>query len=128
MKTNLRIILALIIYLLTTGLVTLYYGFNFYNFVHRKGDELFYFALFLMITSTILQVLISQTTGVLSLKFALLSPLANGILSFILGFVFWDLTELEGIPRHLIFIYGGCYLLILCLLIIAKVVAYHKSE
>ena len=115
-------ILTLVIYLLVIGLLTIYYGYNFSKFVHYKGDEFNYYVLFLLTSSAIFNIFISQTTKILSLKFGLLTTLLNSFISLILGFIFWTVTEISGIPRHLIFIYGGCYLLILSSLTILKAI------
>ena len=119
-------VIALVIYLLTIGLLTNYYGYNFSKFVHYKGDEFFYYIVFLLTTSAIFNIFVSLTTKVLTIKFGLLTTISNGFISLIIGFIFWTVTEISGIPRHLIFIYGGCYLLFLFLLTILKVIKYEE--
>ena len=119
-------ILSLVIYVFVIGLLTIYYGHNFSKFVHYKGDEFNYYVIFLLTSSAIFNLFISQTTKILSLKFGLLTTVFNGFISLILGFIFWTVTEIDGIPRQLIFIYGGCYLLVLSSLTIFKVIKYQE--
>ena len=93
-----------------TGALTVYHAFNFSDYIHWKGDETIDYTLFLLVTSVLFQVLVSIVVKAIDWKAALLATIANFILSFIFGFGILMVSGLEGFPRHMIFIYGGCFL------------------
>jgi hypothetical protein len=107
---QLTILILLAVYLLATAWWTVYHSFNFSDYVHRKGDETLDYTLYLLLTSIIFQGLIWTISKVLDWKFAVLGTIVNYIFSFILGFGILTISGLSGIPRHLIFIYGACYM------------------
>jgi hypothetical protein len=107
-QTTILILLAL--YVLTVGAVTVYHAFNFSDYIHWKGDETIDYTLFLLFTSTLFQGLIWLLTKVFDWKAVTLATIVNFILSFIVGFGLLIISGLSGIPRHLILLYGGCYM------------------
>ena len=120
-----KVLVALIIYLTTIILLTIYYGYNFDKYVHWKGNEFFYYVLFLLVTSSLFQIIISQTTKAMTITYGFIFTIVNCGLSFVLGFIFWTVSNISGIPRHLIFIYGGCFLTILSTVTILKALKYR---
>jgi hypothetical protein len=63
-----------------------------------------------LLTSMMFQGLVWVVTKTVNWKAIILSTLGNFIVSFILGFAILMVSGLSGIPRHMIFVYGGCYL------------------
>ncbi len=107
-KTTTLVLLTL--YVLLIGGLTIYHAFNFSDYVSKKGDETINYTLFLLITSIVFQGIVWMVTKVLDWKTVTLATFVNFILSFIVGFGFLTISGLSGIPRHLIFLYGGCYM------------------
>jgi hypothetical protein len=107
-KTTILILLTL--YVLALGVLTIYHAFNFSDYIHMKGDETIDYILFLLFTSILFQGLVWILTRVFDWKAATLATIVNFILSIIVGFEILMISGLGGIPRHLIFLYGGCYI------------------
>jgi hypothetical protein len=104
------ILILLTLYVLTIGGLTVYHAFNFSDYIHWKGDETIDYTLFLLFTSILFQGLVCVLTKVFDWKAVTLATIVNFILSFIVGFGLLMISGLSGIPRHLIFLYGGCYM------------------
>jgi uncharacterized Tic20 family protein len=99
----------LALYVVTIGGLTIYHAFNFSDYAHSKGDETINYTIFLLLTSVLFQGLIWIIVKVFDWKAAILATIVNFILSCVLGFGILMVSGLSGIPRHLIFLYGGCY-------------------
>jgi hypothetical protein len=108
---QLTILILLVGYLLIVGTLTIYHAFNFSDYVRWKGDETFNYTLFLLVTAVLFQVLVWLVVKSIDWKAVVLTTIVNFILSFIAGFGIFIVSGLEGFPRHLIFIYGGCFLI-----------------
>jgi hypothetical protein len=104
------ILILLTLYVLTIGGLTVYHAFNFSDYIHSKGDETIGYTLFLLFTSILFQGLIWVLTKVFDWKAATLATIVTYILSFIVGFGLLMISGLSGIPSHLIFLYGSCYM------------------
>jgi hypothetical protein len=76
-----------------------------------KGDETFNYTLFLLLTAVLFQGLVWLVIKSIDWKAAVLSTIVNFILSFIVGFGIFVVSGLEGFPRHLILVYGSCFLI-----------------
>jgi hypothetical protein len=76
----------------------------------RKGNETINFTLFLLVTSVLFHGLVWFIVKTIDWKSVILSTVVNFILSFIIGIGILMISGLSGIPRHMIFVYGGCYL------------------
>lgn len=100
------------LYLIGTACWSIYHALNFSNYVHRKGGETIDYTLYLLMTSILFQVIVWIVSRVLVWKLAMLATAVNYIVSFVLGFAILMLSGLSGIPKHLIFIYGGCFMTI----------------
>jgi hypothetical protein len=107
---QLTILTLLAVYVLIIGALTVYHAYNFSDYVHVKGDETLNYTLFLLLTSLLFQGLIWIITETFDWKAVILGTIVNFILSFIVGFGILMLSDLNDTPRHLIFIYGGCYM------------------
>jgi hypothetical protein len=107
---QLTILILLAGYVLTTGALTIYHAYNFSVYVHWKGDETIYYTLFLLLTSIFFQGAVWTVVKAIDWKAASLATIVNSALSFIVGFGIFMVSDLEGFPRHLIFIYGACFL------------------
>lgn len=107
---QLTILILLAVYVLAVSGLTVYHGLNFSDYAHRKGDETIDYTLFLLMSSVLFQGLIWMIAKTLDWKAVILGTIVNFILSFIIGFGILMVIGLSGIPRHLIFLYGGCYL------------------
>lgn len=121
MTTKQIISILLIIYILAIIGLTIFHAFNFSDYIHVKGDETIYYTLFLLITSILFQTLISLVTRTIDWKTTPLATIVNFIISFIAGFGILMITGLSGIPKHLIFIYGGCYMTIFSVVTIIQI-------
>jgi hypothetical protein len=55
---QLTILTLLAVYILTISGLTVYYGFNFSDYVHRMRDEIIDYTLFLLLTSILFQGLV----------------------------------------------------------------------
>jgi hypothetical protein len=104
------ILILLTLYALTISGLTIYHALNFSDYVHWKGDETIYYTLFLLFTSILFQGLVWIVTKVFDWKAATLATIINFIISFIVGFGVLMISGLSGVPKHLIFVYGSCYL------------------
>lgn len=117
---QLRVLIGLLVYVIVIGSLTIYHAYNFSNYTHTKGDESINYTFFLLLTSIIFQ-------GVLWMakkntwKYSILATLVNYILSFFLGFSILMLSGLSGIPKHLILIYSGCYLILFSGIVILQI-------
>jgi hypothetical protein len=107
-----KMLISLTLYDLIIGGLTIYHGFNFSDYVHWKGDETTYYILFLLFTSFLFYIF----SGIFDLKAATLAIIINFVLSFFMGLGLLLISGLSGITRHLIFIYGGCYMTFLTIL------------
>jgi len=110
-KKRRTILILLLGYVLTIGWLTIYHAFNFSDYVHWKGDETINYTLFLLLTSVLFQGLIWMIVKEFDWKAAILGTVGNFVCSFFIGFGILMVSGLSGIPRHLIFLYGGCYLI-----------------
>jgi hypothetical protein len=110
MSRQLTILILLTIYVLTAIGLTVYHAYNFSDYVHRKGDETMNYTFYLLLTSVVFQGLLYIVTKTFDWKATFLATVVNFIISFIIGFGILMLSGLSGIPRHMIFVYGGCYL------------------
>ena len=107
---QLTILILLAGYVVTIVALTIYHAFNFSDYVHWKGDETINYTFFLLLTSVALQVIIWMIVKTIDWKAVILATIANFIFSFIVGFGILTALGLSGIPKHLIFVYGGCYM------------------
>jgi hypothetical protein len=98
-------------YVLVMGMLSIYHAYNFSDYVHWKGDETIYYTLFLLVTSVVFQAIVWLMMKKIFWKATLLATIVNFFLSFIIGFAILIISGLSGIPRHIIFIYGGWYLM-----------------
>lgn len=89
--------------------LTIYHAYNFSNYIHIKGDETFYYIKYLLFASILFQGLIWIITKKLDWKAAVTATIGNSIVSLILGFGIITIIGLSGIPRHMIFVYGSCF-------------------
>jgi hypothetical protein len=105
------VLILLAAYILIMGALTIYHAFNFSDYIHWKGNETINYTWFLLVTSVIFQIIVSLVAKRIDWKSAILGTIINFILSYIIGVGILILSGLEGIPRELIFIYGGCYLI-----------------
>ena len=106
--------------MLTAVGLTIYHAYNFSDYIHWKGDETIDYTLFLLFTSVVFQVLVWIVTKTFDWKAATLATIVNCILSFVVGFGLLMISGLSGIPRHLIFLYGGCYITFFTIVIILQ--------
>jgi hypothetical protein len=114
------VLISLAIYVFTVGGLTIYHAFNFTDYIHRKGDETIDYTYFLLFTSILFQGAIWVITKVFDWKAVVFATIANFILSYIVGLGVLMVSGLSGIPRHLIFTYGGCYLTFLSIVTVAQ--------
>jgi len=114
------ILILLTLYVFAIVALTIYHAFNFSNYIHRKGDETANYIFFLLLTSLLLQGLIWITTKTFDWKAVVLSTVVNFFVSFIVGLIILRISGLTGIPKHLIFLYGGCYLTFFVLVTITQ--------
>jgi hypothetical protein len=114
------ILVLLIIYIVAACRLTIYHAYNFSDYVHVKGDETSDYIKCLLWTSILFQGLIWIITKTLNWKTALVATIGNSIISFILGFIIILTSGLSGIPRHLIFVYGACFMTIFALVTIMQ--------
>jgi|LakMenE18May11ns_1017448.scaffolds.fasta_scaffold8309591_1 hypothetical protein len=121
------IFVLLIGYVVAAGRLTIYHAYNFSNLVHVKGDETFDYIKYLLWTSIIFQGLIWIITRTLDWKTAIVATIGNTIISFILGFIIIMASGLSGIPRHLIFVYGACFMTIFALVTIKQIRKLKKN-
>lgn len=110
------ILILVITFVVATYRVTIYHAYNFSDYVHKKGDETFDYIKYLLLASILFQGLIWIITKTFDWKAALFATVGNSIVSFILGFMIMMASGLSGIPRHLMFVYGGCFVTIFALL------------
>jgi hypothetical protein len=106
------IIILLIAFVAVACRLTIYHAYNFSDYIHIKGDEIFAYVKYLLLASMLFQGLIWLIAKTLDWKIAIAATVGNSIISFILGFGIIMMSGLSGIPRHLIFVYGGCFLII----------------
>lgn len=106
------IFVLLAIYVSVIGIWTDYHAHHFSYYIHQKGDEVSYYVWILFLTSVLFQVLICIIGKKIDWKPALLSTVVNVIVSFIIGACILMMSTVSGIPKHLIFIYGICYITI----------------
>ena len=126
MPIKFKAFVTLFIYLTIAVPLTIYYGNNFSRFVHSKGQEFFNYVLVLVTTNILFNVAVWSSTG-FNVLMRLLTPLIICLVSFILGLIVWQVTDITGIPRHLIFIYGGSHLSIFTLGTIVLAFKFDKS-
>ena len=122
------ILILLTLYALTMGGLTIYHAINFSDYIHWKGDEVINYTLFLLVTSILFQGLVYVFTKSFDLKAATLATIVNFIVSFIVGFGLLLISGLSGIPRHLIFLYGGCYLTLFTIITIWQAKKQNRTE
>jgi hypothetical protein len=103
-------IIFLTIYIFAVALFTFYYGNNFSDFVHRKGEESSYYLYFLIATNILFNFLV-WPVSVRNLFWMLLTPVANIVTSFIITLIVMSAFDIGGTPRQLILTYGCVYLL-----------------
>ena len=108
LRRNILIVLSAL-YLIGLIIFTIYWGNNFSESVHKKGEE-FNLFLLVMIISTYLLYLIAGWL-VKRMKFILLIflPLATVIGAFIIGLFLFVFLPLGGTPKNIMFIFFGCY-------------------
>jgi|GEM_PF-5609061 len=107
-QLTIRILLAG--YIAAIAGLTIYHAFHFSAYVHWKGDETINYTFFLLLTSVMFQGIVWMIVKSIDWKAVILGTIGNFILSFIVGFGIFVVSGMSGIPRHLILIYGGCYL------------------
>jgi len=112
---------------MTVGLLTIYYGNHFHNFVSSKGDEIIYYSVFLLLTNIVMN-LILWASGLMDIKRGLLTPLVNWVMAFIVGFIIFITSDIEGKPKQLIFIYGFTFLIIMTTLTILLTMNYKTKK
>jgi len=122
------IVISLIAYVVIIGLLTFYHAFHFSDYVHTKGDETVNYTLFLFLSSLLFQGFIWFIEKTIAWKFVLLSTIVNFIVSFILGLGMLMWSGLYGIPKHLIFIYGGCYITCFILVVLLQMNKINKTK
>jgi len=107
-----RIILILLAgYVVIVAALTIYHANNFTHYIHIKGEETTVYMDFLLSTSILFQILIWIIARSLNWKAAILSTVVNFVFSVIIGFIILYVFGITGIPRHLIFLYGTCYMI-----------------
>lgn len=120
-KRHFIIWFLLLAYIILAIAWTLHYAENFSNYGNNdnyKGDELIRYIKSLVLSSTVLHSFFLRINGSIKLKMMLLGTLANLIVSIISGFAIMLIFSIDGIPKQLIYLFGGCYLSIFTLLII----------
>jgi hypothetical protein len=110
MSKRTAILFLLVAYLIAMGCWTYYYADHFPEFVHRKGDEFTSYVTQLLLSSIVVQSIVSAMLGLITWKVVLLGTIGNVILSFVVGLMTLLASGLSGIPRHLILVYGLCYM------------------
>lgn len=111
MKVRLLIIYS-IIYGLTVISFCIYWATNFSRHTTYKGDEFFMLAQFLLLLTYLFHLTIQFTVKRINFFVALSIPILTCVAVFCIGFLVLMLTDLSGIPRHYILIYGLLYGLI----------------
>ena len=111
MKVRLLIIYS-IIYGLTVVGFCFYWATNFTRHTTYKGDEFFMLAQFLLVLTYLFYLTIQFTVKRINFLLALLIPVMTCVAAFCIGVFILTLTQLSGIPRHYILIYGLLYGLI----------------
>jgi hypothetical protein len=123
---SLVVLVFLAVYLLVMVPGTIYFSSNFSRFVHLKGDEVINYAIALLVTPIVFEILVSLITKVLVWRIFLLSTIINFLLSFVFGFFILVGFRLGGSSQEIILVYGSCFL---CMFSIITVIqAYRFSE
>ena len=111
MKVRLLMIYS-IIYGLTVVGFCIYWATNFTRHTTYKGDEFVMLAQFLLVLTYLFYLTVQFTVKRINFLFALSIPILTCIAAFCVGILVLMLTNLSGIPRHYILIYGLLYGLI----------------
>ena len=111
MKVRLLILYS-VIYGLTVISFCIYWTTNFTRYTTYKGDEFFMLAQFLLIFTYFFYLIVQLTVKRISFLVALVIPILTCIAAFGIGILVFMLTNLSGIPRQYILIYGLLYGLI----------------
>ena len=111
MKVRLLIIYS-IIYFLTVACFSIYWATNFTRYTTYKGDEFFMLAEFLLVLTYLFYLTIQFTVKRINFLLALLIPVMTCVVAFCIGIFILMLTQLSGIPKQYILIYGLVYGLI----------------
>lgn len=114
MKVRLLIIFS-IIYGLTVVGFCVYWATNFTRYTTYKGDEVFRLAEFMLVLTYLFYLTIQFTIKRINFFLALLIPVITSVVAFCIGIFILMLTQLSGIPRQYILIYGLLYGLIILL-------------
>jgi hypothetical protein len=108
----------LLAYVVAVAALTVHHAYNFSHYIHRKGDETVDYMFFLLLTSCVFETILCIIIKSFNWKIFLLKTVTNFIISVFVGFTVLLLTGLSGVPRHLIMIYGCCYMLFFSILTI----------
>ena len=111
MKVRLLIIYS-IIYGLTVAGFCIYWATNFTRYTTYKGDEFFMLVEFLLVLTYLFYLTIQFTVKRIYFLLALLIPIMTCVVAFCIGIFILMLTQLSGIPKQYILIYGSVYGLI----------------
>ena len=113
--------IMLFIYILVACSLTIYHAYNFTDYTNIKGDEIFDYIKYLLWASILFQVPIWAITKKLNWEKVFLATIGKTVLSSILGLLIIVASGLSGIPRHLIFVYGACFMAIFTLVTIKQI-------
>lgn len=108
MKRRLRILS--VIYFLTVAFFSTYWATNFSNYIEYKGDELFIFAVILLVLTIAFYLTIQFVIKRRDFLLALTLPFLICVATFISGGLILLLTNASVIPRQYILTYSGLYL------------------
>lgn len=88
-----------------------YWSNNWIKFTHYKGDELFYFAEYLLVITILFYLTLIVLSKRLKYLTLLLLPFGTSVTTFILGLLFLSISRMDGTPNETIYIYGIIYCL-----------------
>lgn len=107
-----------IIYAIIMISFAFYWGNNFSEFTHYKGDESEVTFLFVTGLTYLLILLFHFTIRKLNILILLFIPIIIAVASFVLGLIFLLITGINGTPAAIIHTYVIIYLLITLLIVI----------
>jgi len=117
----------LALYVFVISVLTIYHAYHFTDYTHVKGDETINYMYFLLLTSILFQIAVSILLKYFNWKAVALSTIGNFIGSTIIVFFILSSLDIAGIPRHLIFIYGCCYVTVFVIVIIVQLKRFRTS-
>ena len=104
------------IYSIIYGLIVvsfcIYWATNFTRHTTYKGDEFFMLVQYLLILTYLFYLIIQFSVKRINFLFALSIPIMTCIAAFCIGLFILFVTQLSGVPKHYILIYGLLYGLI----------------